>query len=759
MLLPRFISFITTFICFWVNNAVPLQAASRLDSTLSSSHQQSYAQAATLCRAERWGEALRLYTAIMQAAPRFSPAHNDAGVCLARLGRLEESVAAHKNALALDKSNAAAWYNLGWSLNALGRNAEVVQAYHHALALNPHDTAALGNLGWTYLALSNATEAERAYRALMQLCPQNCYAHKGLGKALEQQSRTTEAIAAYERAVQLDPKQSEVHTRLAELFIQRNAPTKAYAHTAALLDVKGKEETKTGRKLLKTLFQMIAELPVVSSFAPIYERYVREFAPDESAFIAVQRLAEPALYKQDWSAAAKVFATHRARFPASDKRCDKLVTLLQNPDSTSFEVKLAERMDASVNTHALETAPSLALDEETLYFNREVQALTDRTRLGEASYALFAVQLDSTERALQRQVKLAESRLMPQAVTLANGIASNEAVCSQHSSANSSEQYSTVELLRMVRGSLEASQTLAWSGLEDVRDARITTDGNAILFVARKPLSVARSSRSDTPASHSDIYVSVWEGAYWGKPVSLGNVVNTGFNEYAPFLHPDGITLYFSSEGHYSLGRADVFVARRLDSSWTRWSQPVSLGKTINSPAKDVDFVVTTTGSNAYFSRTGDIFTAIVPSSLRPEPIALVHGRVELEYEQDKRPDRQRLAQPSAMNVPLSLRWVNTSTGATVARVKVSTEGRYAAVLPIGGSFVCYAEKVQKERGGLANTDTQAASKAILLGTVETACAAGTGHSLKLRRDFVLAADASMEAVAGYPARLRSVQK
>lgn len=725
----------------------PLAAASTLDSalssTLSSALSQDYLHANNLCREARWNEALKLYEHIIHARPQFSPAHNDAGVCLARLGRLTESVEAHKRALAADSTNSEAWYNLGWTLNALRHHAEAMKAYHRALRLNPHDTAALGNLGWTHLEMGNAAEAERVYRAVIALCPHSGYAHKGLGKALEGQSRTSEAIAAYERAVQLDPTQIEAHTRLAELFIKRDAPTKAFVHCSALLSL----EKSTGRRLLQTLFHTIAERPVVSGFVPIYARCVREFAPAEWAFVAVQRLAERALYSHDWGAAASVFAAHKTRFPASGERFDKLIALLQTPDSTA----LAARFDA-VSTDDVEAVPSLALDEETLYFNRELQTIATRTRRGAASYALFAMHLDSTERSLQQQMTTAKSNVFPQAVTIASG----EAVSSRHSSSDGKWQYSTIELLRMVRGSLEQAQKLAFAPLEDVHDARMTSDGNAILFVARKPLAGVVSGMASGVAAgvaDTDIYVSVLEGMSWSKPISLGSSINTGLNEYAPFLHPDGKTLYFSSEGHYSLGRADVFVARRLDSSWTRWSQPVNAGKTINSPAKDADFVVTTTGSNAYFARTGDIFTAAMPPKLRPEPVALVHGRVEVEAEETmnrRSPEKQGI-QTHSGNAPLMLRWVNTSTGATVARVRTNAEGRYAAVLPLGSQFACYAEPV------LPTPQTKKASQPSLLGYVATESA--TPHSIKLRRDFVLAAKTSIDAVSGYPSRPRSLHK
>ena len=67
----------------------------------------------------------------------------------------------------------------------------------------------------------------------------------------------------------------------------------------------------------------------------------------------------------------------------------------------------------------------------------------------------------------------------------------------------------------------------------------------------------------------------------WTKPVNLGPAINTAGSEQSPFLHPDGATLYFSSDGHPGMGDADLFVARRgLDGEW---SAPQNLGYPINT--------------------------------------------------------------------------------------------------------------------------------------------------------------------------------
>src|SRR5690606_22551329 len=65
------------------------------------------------------------------------------------------------------------------------------------------------------------------------------------------------------------------------------------------------------------------------------------------------------------------------------------------------------------------------------------------------------------------------------------------------------------------------------------------------------------------------------------------------------FLHPDGETLYFSSEGHESMGGFDIFMSKRVDGKWTK---PVNIGYPVNSADDDVYFVVSGSGRYAYYS-------------------------------------------------------------------------------------------------------------------------------------------------------------
>ncbi len=98
-----------------------------------------------------------------------------------------------------------------------------------------------------------------------------------------------------------------------------------------------------------------------------------------------------------------------------------------------------------------------------------------------------------------------------------------------------------------------------------------------------------------------DIYVSELSGeGKWGKPYNAGSKLNTVYNENTPFITEDGELLYFSSQGHTTIGGYDVFMTiRQPDGSW---SVPKNLGYPVNTPDDDLNYIPEHGGRNAYFA-------------------------------------------------------------------------------------------------------------------------------------------------------------
>jgi OOP family OmpA-OmpF porin len=108
--------------------------------------------------------------------------------------------------------------------------------------------------------------------------------------------------------------------------------------------------------------------------------------------------------------------------------------------------------------------------------------------------------------------------------------------------------------------------------------------------------------RSETMGDR-DLYVSFWNGEFATEPLNMGSVINTEMEESSPFLAADNKTLYFASKGHNGYGGSDIWVTRRLDDSWTNWSEPENLGPAVNSGLDDEFFSITNCGNYAVFSK------------------------------------------------------------------------------------------------------------------------------------------------------------
>ncbi|MCB0845623.1 MAG: PD40 domain-containing protein, partial [Bacteroidetes bacterium] len=87
----------------------------------------------------------------------------------------------------------------------------------------------------------------------------------------------------------------------------------------------------------------------------------------------------------------------------------------------------------------------------------------------------------------------------------------------------------------------------------------------------------------------------------WAAPINLGPDINTAGDEDAPYLAPDGKTLYFTSNGHDGQGRLDIFVSERLDNSWRNWSKPRNIGAPVNTKGDDFDFMLSSDGKTLFW--------------------------------------------------------------------------------------------------------------------------------------------------------------
>jgi hypothetical protein len=192
----------------------------------------------------------------------------------------------------------------------------------------------------------------------------------------------------------------------------------------------------------------------------------------------------------------------------------------------------------------------------------------------------------------------------------------------------------------------------------------LSADGNTMFFV---------SERSNGEGKR-DIYQAVkLPNGKWSKALNLGDIINTEWDEEAPFIHPDGRTLYFSSKGHNSMGGYDIFYTTIQEDGG--WSEPKNIGYPVNTTDDDIFFVTTADGKRAYYSsiRPGgygseDIYLIGLPENIT-QGLAVLKGFIY--------PEEGQLL-PDDLRIEVT----NISTGGIKSYIPRMRDGGYVIILP-----------------------------------------------------------------------------
>lgn len=163
----------------------------------------------------------------------------------------------------------------------------------------------------------------------------------------------------------------------------------------------------------------------------------------------------------------------------------------------------------------------------------------------------------------------------------------------------------------------------------DIKDYyTITSDVNLTMSFDGKVL-ILSAMRSDS--KDMDLYVCQRSSENkWSAPVHMGTVLNTSKRETTPFLSEDNTTLFFSSNRWNTSGGNDIFMSKRIDETWTNWSEPIRLTEPINSTFDDSQPYFNMTSGYLYFTskRTGssDIYRVRIAP---PQPTEIrINGRI-----------------------------------------------------------------------------------------------------------------------------------
>ncbi|MET1054463.1 MAG: OmpA family protein [Pedobacter sp.] len=198
----------------------------------------------------------------------------------------------------------------------------------------------------------------------------------------------------------------------------------------------------------------------------------------------------------------------------------------------------------------------------------------------------------------------------------------------------------------------------------------VSPDGSTLYFVSNRPGGLGGYDIWETMLNA--------EGE-WSKPVNLGPDINTPFDETTPFIHPDGKTLYFSSNGWPGLGNMDIYYSRAQDNG--SWGKPVNIGYPINTFSEETGLMVTPDGSKGMFSsilKDGfgdmDIYSFDLPAAAKPMPITYVKGIVR-----DKETKNFLEARVQVVNLKTRETKFNDFTS--------KDNGEFLAVMPLGSTY------------------------------------------------------------------------
>jgi tetratricopeptide (TPR) repeat protein len=151
----------------------------------------------------------------------------------------------------------------------------------------------------------------------------------------------------------------------------------------------------------------------------------------------------------------------------------------------------------------------------------------------------------------------------------------------------------------------------------------VSADGSTLFFASNRPGGLGAK----------DIWISRMKpDGTWSTPKNPGKNINTEGNEMSPFIHFDGRTLYFASDGRPGMGGYDIYMSRMNDDS--TWSEPKNLGYPINTYNDEMGLVIDASGTTGYFSSkhdniTGkDIFYFNLDESVRPDAVSYLKGKV-----------------------------------------------------------------------------------------------------------------------------------
>jgi outer membrane protein OmpA-like peptidoglycan-associated protein len=211
----------------------------------------------------------------------------------------------------------------------------------------------------------------------------------------------------------------------------------------------------------------------------------------------------------------------------------------------------------------------------------------------------------------------------------------------------------------------------------------LSADGRILYFVSERSGGFGKK----------DIMVSYFEeNNQWSPAKNLGKTINTPYDDVSPFIHANGHTLFFASDGQIGLGGFDLYFSEIEENktanflSQSNWSKPENLGFPINTFADQIALFITTDGKQAYYSfddkKQTKLFEFDVPEDL---------------FKRFKKADFLKGTITDAISkkpISASIELYDVKTNTLLEKIFSDAQsGEYTAILPNGSQFALYINK------------------------------------------------------------------
>ncbi|WP_353720783.1 OmpA family protein [Dyadobacter sp. 676] len=460
-----------------------------------------------------------------------------------------------------------------------------------------------------------------------------------------QERRLPEATELFLKVLEIEPDSYDTHLRLAQVYeLQRNP------------DLTRKHYYKAIR--------------------------IRPDAPQSAP--AFQWIGRDHFNAQRYDSAQVYFEKALALFPARSslgRLAEKSVASSKFAQQAVKNPLVIEKKSLGDTVNFLETQyfPVMTADDETLIFtgltaNRDENIYV--TRRGKSGLAADRSPADRWD--------------VPEEISKAINTTNNEGTCTVSAdgrtlvftACNRPDGYGSCDLYISHKEGKEWSQPVNLGQEVNSREwesqPSLSADGHTLYFASDRKGGVGKR----------DIWVTgLDDKKQWTAPRNLGPAINTPDDENAPFIHANGRTLFYSSNGLPGMGGFDIFITQKID---TAWAPATNIGYPINTVSDQVGLFIASNGENAYYTDDNTekgngrslLYTFRVPESLQKiiTPTRYAKGRVF-----DK-----KTGAVLASDIDLFDLKTQTKVGSFTSD---SQNGSFLAVLNSGGEYAFYVSK------------------------------------------------------------------